>query len=161
MSNQLESGAGSKPGNFLKLLVLTVAILLALTAVQIFRSASKRPDPHFVAAQKMVNDYELGREQASRNYRHPVYRKALSRLKRVNLRSISAEPAAELRARIERDSSRFEQRGKSVRKNRAVATHDRRVRAEALAASGIATEMVLPRTYPECEHGESADHPDD
>jgi hypothetical protein len=146
----------------LKYLVAVVAILLTFVAVQTLRSSWKQPDPHFVAAEKMVSGYEMGREQADRNYRHPVYREALSKLKRVNSRSISAEPAAELSARIVRETSLFELRRESAREIHTAAIHDRRARAKDAAASVLAAAMVMPPSFiPECEESESHDHDDD
>ena len=142
-----ESGQGSS----LKYLVAGFAILLTFVAVQALRSSWKQPDPHFVAAQKMVSGYEMGREQADRNYRHPVYREALSKLKKVNSRSISAEPAAELSARIKRETPLFEMRRESARNIHEAAIHDRRARAEDAAAAVLATGRVMDPHYKDHE----------
>ena len=150
----IPSAAESRPGSSLKYLVVVTAILVALAGVQQLRSSWKQPDPNFVAAQKMVSGYELGRERADRNYRHLVYREAVSKLKKVNSRSISAEPAAELSARIKREGSLFEMRRESARIFREAATNDRRARAEDAAARVLATALVMD---PETEDHESYD----
>ena len=72
----------------------------------------------------------------------------------VNSLSISAEPAAELSARIEREISLFEMRRESARNTREAATNDRRARAEDAAANVLATARVMD---PDTEDHESYD----
>ena len=148
------SAGESRSGSSMKYLVVVAAILVALAGAQQLRSSWKQPDPHFVDAQKMVSGYELGRERADRNYRHPVYHEAQSKLKKVNSRSISAKPAAELSARIEREISVFEKSRGAARTFREAATDDRRARADGAAAGVLATALVMD---PETEDHESYD----
>jgi hypothetical protein len=159
MSGRAGRGGGSGSRSIRKLALLTVTILVALAVVQVLRSRSSRPDPHFVAAKQMIDGYERGRNRAERNYRHSVYTDALSELKRVNPHSISAEPAAALRVRIRTDRMLFEQRGKSSRRNRAAAVEDRRARANVVAAGHVATDLRPPETYPECEESSEDSDP--
>jgi hypothetical protein len=153
------SAGESRPRSPMKYLVAAFAILLTFASVQALRSSWNQPDPHYVSAQKLVSGYEMGRKRADRNYRHPVYREVLSKLKRVDSRSISAEPAAELSARIKREASLFDLGRESVRITREAATHDRRARAEDAAASVLAAARVMPPSFdPDCEDEESDDH---
>jgi hypothetical protein len=155
------SAGESRPRSPMNYLVVVVALLVTLAAAHELRSSWNQPDPNFVSAQKMVSRYEMGRELADRNYRHPVYREAQSKLKKVDSRSISAEPAAELSARIKREASLFDLGRESVRITREAATHDRRARAEDAAASVLATARIMPPAFdPDCEDEESADHDD-
>jgi len=158
MNPERKRGAGKDPVG--KLAIAAVAIIVTFGVLAAFRTASKRPDPHFVAAEEMVSGYELGRERAARNYRHPVYGQALDRLDKVDPESISAIPAAELGARIEREIALAEKARKASRNKRAEATDARKARAEAMAARHRELQRRPPPTYPECDDDVSADHVD-
>ena len=131
-------------------LILALVAVFGLVAAGVYAIGS-RPDPHFVAAVELVQDYESRRTERARNYGSPVYEKALRELALVSKESISFDEAEELSATIvdrreaffvrlrEADRGHRERRKKSVEKN-------------ALFAARRAQSRMNPRVeYPECD----------
>jgi hypothetical protein len=122
---------------------------------------ARQPDPHFLMANKLVHDYEIGRAVASRNYNNPIYKQAIGELDLVDPDSISAEPAAELRNEIEQGIGTFLTRTQTRRQDSDKSIEKRRLR-EANNHKSHRRHVVIPeKDYEECDHEESgreADH---
>lgn len=69
-----------------------------------------RPDPEFLRAQRMVADFERGKDADSINYKDPVYDDALEHLRAVAPVSGSAGDAARMSVDILRKRKAFEAR---------------------------------------------------
>lgn len=89
----LPTSASGSPGLWI---VLGILALLTVTGLGIMSLRGNRPDPHFLEAQKMLRDYELGKEPSQLDYQDPAYPAALAELGLVRPGSVSAEPARQL-----------------------------------------------------------------
>jgi hypothetical protein len=78
---------------------LRTALKFAATAQAVWTHSSG-PDPNLDRARRLVAAYERSRDEAARNYDHPVYREALATLDRVDPESPSADTADRMRARL-------------------------------------------------------------
>jgi hypothetical protein len=133
VSNESE---GSKPtGSAAKLFKFLGLCLVLAGLVQIGWYATHRPDSHYLRAEKLVNDYEIGRPKQVRNYGHTIYRQALDELELVDSGSVSANSAVALQSRIERDVLEFSQRREVEQTTRSAAAEKKARREAAVVAA--------------------------
>ena len=130
------AGAAAARDTILKTWIGIVAIV-ALTALVGFAVLSWRSqtDPHFVKAQKIVRDYELGKDPQTLNYDDPSYQEALAELGMVEAKSPSFPDAQKLSAHISGKIAGFRQ-----------ALKVRQVKMEATAAADDARDEAILRT---------------
>lgn len=130
-----------------------IVSLLALGGGLIYTgwSSTRRPDPHYLEARKMVIGYELGKSAESKNFGNAVYHEALDELAQVDPDSVSAQPAAALRVRIEADQAEFEQEQEARRRNNTKIVEVASAREKAIRTAHI-QRLVNPVTeFPECD----------
>jgi hypothetical protein len=133
-----------------RVLVLCVLLIIALVAAGLHAMA-RRPDPHFLSATTMLNEYERGREEEARNYTNEVYERALSDLALVNSESVSYEEAHALRQDIEARREAFFAKVREAERDRSVRrTANDEKRAE-FAAKQNHSRMHPQVEYPECD----------
>ncbi len=98
------------------------------------RAGIDRPDPHFVKAQTMIEDYELVRSPEARDYGHRVYQHALTELDQVSSRSVSAEAAGLMAEGLRKKVTEFEARRRAMVNAREQAEKKRERKASAVLA---------------------------
>ncbi len=98
------------------------------------RTGLDRPDPHFVKAKAMIEDYELVRSPEARDYGHRVYQHALVELDEVSPRSVSAEAAALMAEGLRKKVTEFETRRRAMVNAREQAERKRKRKTSAVHA---------------------------
>jgi hypothetical protein len=118
-----------------------VGLVLCVLLGRALRPAE--PDPHFLRAQQILEEHELGKPQEHLNYGDRVYIEVLDELRRVAPDSISAEPARELSDELGRavDAFRAErQAGRSREDALAAAERERARELRTAQALGLGLE---------------------
>ncbi len=131
---------------------LVIVSLLALGGGLIYTvwSGTRRPDPHYLEARKMVIGYEMGKSAESRNFGNAVYRDALDELAQVDPGSVSAQPAAALRVRIKADLAEFKQEQAARRRSKTNIVEAEKAREKAIQAAHIHSVLNPVTEFPEC-----------
>ncbi len=121
---------------FLLGLIWKIAIPLAVVASLAYglRAGIDRPDPHFVKARTMIEDYELVRSPEARDYGHPVYGHALAELDQVSPRSVSAEAATLMAEDLRTKVTEFSERRRAMINAREQAEKKRKRKSSAVLA---------------------------
>jgi len=132
---------------------LVIVSLLALGGGLIYAvwSGTHGPDPHYLAARKMVTRYEMGKSAEARNFGNAVYRDALDELSQVSPSSVSAQPAAALGAKIEADLAEFEQEQEARRRSKANIVEAANARSKAIQTAHIHSVINPVTEFPECD----------
>ncbi len=110
------------------------------------------PDPHYLAAQRMIEEYELGKPTNLRDYRNAVYGDALNELSQVDPDSTSVGEGRALQVRIEGGAQEFErmlQEREHARRRHAEA---KRVRADRVITARVRDRVNPVTSYAECDH---------
>jgi len=129
------------------------AIVLLVVALALF-SAMQGPDPHYLAARKLVHDYEFGKPVAVRNYEYRIYGDAMDELALVNPRSNSAEAAESLRTEIERGIADFRRRQAKIQQKLDLARSKKQRRETEERHARLAARALPEVDYPECDYEE-------
>ncbi len=111
-----------------------------------------RPDPHFVKAQAMIEDYELVRSPEARDYGHPVYEHALAELDQVAPRSVSAEAATLMAEGLRKKVEEFHARRRAMINAREQAERKRERKSSAVLEEREYRKRSPVTTFPECNH---------
>jgi hypothetical protein len=131
------------------MLVLFVALIVGAAAAKAW-TYKNRPDPHYLAALEMIEDYETGRLPEERNYTDPLYERTLEELAQVDPDSVSAESAEQLEAEIRSNIERFVQ-ARQVREAQFAQNRERaRQRRAALARVHIQGQLNPVRAEDPC-----------
>jgi len=101
------AGAAASGGAAGFWMVLGFIAVLTVAGWGIASWRTHQPDLHFLAAKKILRDYELGKEPSALNYDDPTYTGALAELALVSPSSVSAEPAHALATEISGRLARF------------------------------------------------------
>ncbi len=144
------SAAGSSPAKRQNsLLVFAIVLGAGVLAFAALRAAHG-PDPHFAKAQRIIADYELGREENVRDYEDPAYQQALTELGLVAADSTSADPAGRLAADIRRWID--EQRARvAARESEFAKIRERNRARNQEMARRQEVAVPIPKHTPECE----------
>ena len=133
--------------------LLFIVALFAMLGLFTF-AASKRhhaPDPHYLEARRVLTAYELGKPEASRNYRHPVYQQALLELDLVESASISAKPAELLASELDELIRKYVDKHQSTKKAGTERIKRRMERNTAFFRGQDRSRLNPVTEYPECE----------
>jgi len=148
----------SSRGSGLRLAAGIVFALLCVAVVSAYatRDRVEAHDPHYLWARAALDDYQRGRLERERNYAAPVYEDVLSELALVDERSISAEPANQLRTELEALIRAWRDRSRA--KHLATRERSRRPHDQNTIFFEIQQQSRLnPVTqYPECENHDRA-----
>lgn len=131
--------------------LLTAVAIVAVLASAWVLLREPSPDSHFLAARRMIDNYERGQAEDQLNYTHPVYGEALGELAQVDPESVSAEEAATLAAFIQ---GRIAAMNEKLKEREARYAAQREHRRETDRRIFLAQERVRMNpvvTYPECE----------
>ena len=133
-------------------LVLLGLVVAALVAAAL--NGEPKPDPHYLLASRLVEDYERNKPLEDRNYGHPAYQQAMKELGLVDPKSPSAKPARDLAQRITADSEAFRERRAAAAEKIEQARHQRRINQQAVFAAQHRAAQNPRVKYEECEeHG--------
>jgi len=129
---------------------VAAAAMLAAVGYAAINTAA-RADPHFTRAREIVDRYERGRPEASRNYNGPAYDQALEELAQVAPRSVSADPARKMARDIEDRRHALGERKQAQAARLAVAQEKRKQR-QGIEFARREDQLANPVTeFPECD----------
>lgn len=106
--------------------------------------SSGRVDEEFLRTERLVSNYERGKEPEAINYLDPLYDEAMERLSRAGSGSLSAADAARLLAKIRNERKAFSQRLKDAQARMDRARADQEARTAALLAAQEASSGTDP-----------------
>jgi hypothetical protein len=135
-----------------------VLLVVGLVAAKTISDHNNQPDPHFVIARDLVEQYEYGRPLPARNYEHGIYKTAMNELLVVDPDSVSAFAARELASRLEKSIAKY-RAARDARQQRGA--DNLRKGAQRASAQYHARSMsrIQPEPdYVECNEGEDHAH---
>ncbi len=151
--------AAKEESRFIGPLPLAIAFIAFLAFVGFaLRFSGAVDDPNYLRARDSINVYELGRDEADRNYDGPVYEEGLASLAKVKPDSISAGPAAALIADIKLKSDLFHRRVKARSAAEDEMQRIRRERDQSLMAAQQRDLLTPQKEFPECKEEEVRGH---
>jgi hypothetical protein len=131
-------------------------IALVATLGVAHRLLSQTEDRNYVLATESLNQYELGRVEAERNYDSSIYADALAHLADVDGSSSSAEKAAALAADIKVRTELFHRRI-AARDQAERAKQEQRGERDKQYLAAREKDLVMPqKNFPECKEGSDA-----
>jgi hypothetical protein len=138
---------------------VAVVLVVGLAAAKFVSSYNNQPDPHYVTARDLVEQYEFGRPSPVRNYEHNIYKTALNELSLVDPDSVSAVPAHELRSLLEKNIADFRAARQDKRQRESENQRKVAMRAAAHHQARTRSRLTPEPTYEvECGEGSDDDH---
>jgi hypothetical protein len=117
------------------------------------RYAAKTEDENYAKAKASLDQYELSRTEAERNYDSSLYQDALAALAKVDPGSVSASAAAALAADIQQRTDLFHRRIRAREAAQATAQQVFTDRDKEFLAAHQRDLLTPKKVYPECKEG--------